>query len=185
MKSILKALFISVFFTSLAFAQTQSAADVEQSMDALSAAIIAADQKALDSMTMNEIMYAHSDGRVQNKKEFIDALVTGKSAFMPQTQKLLFHFYLEINRHFCVLFAKLTPYILYLRTLPPSLYIIPNGNHLFCSCFWCLMKYRPAWAAPEACSLFSRPESFPMCWSLEKPSAEECRSQLSFHPVKS
>ena len=81
MKSILKAVFLSVFFTSIAFAQTQSTADVEQSMDALSAAIIAADQKALDSMTMNEIMYAHSDGRVQNKKEFIDALVTGKSAF--------------------------------------------------------------------------------------------------------
>ena len=81
MKSILKAVFLSVFFTSIVFAQTQSTADVEQSMDALSAAIIAADQKALDSMTMNEIMYAHSDGRVQNKKEFIDALVTGKSAF--------------------------------------------------------------------------------------------------------
>ena len=81
MKSILKALFISVFFTSLAFAQAQSPADIEKSMEALSAAIIAADQKALDSMTMNEIVYAHSDGRVQDKKEFIDALVTGKSAF--------------------------------------------------------------------------------------------------------
>jgi ketosteroid isomerase-like protein len=81
MKSILKALFISVFFTSLAFAQTQSPADIEKSIDALSAAIIAADQKALDGMTMNEIVYAHSDGRVQDKKEFIDALVTGKSAF--------------------------------------------------------------------------------------------------------
>ena len=81
MKSILKVLFASVFFTSLAFAQAQSPADIEKSMDALSAAIIAADQKALDSMTMNEIVYAHSDGRVQDKKEFIDALVTGKSAF--------------------------------------------------------------------------------------------------------
>ena len=81
MKSILKVLFASVFFTSLAFAQAQSPADIEKSMDALSAAIIAADQKALDSMTMNEIVSAHSAGRVQDKKEFIDALVTGKSAF--------------------------------------------------------------------------------------------------------
>ena len=50
-------------------------------MESLSAAIIASDQKVLDAITMNEIIYAHSDGRIQDKKAFIDALVSGKSAF--------------------------------------------------------------------------------------------------------
>jgi ketosteroid isomerase-like protein len=66
---------------SIALAQNQSQTEVERSMESLSAAIIAADQKALETITANEIIYAHSDGRIQDKKEFIEALVTGKSAF--------------------------------------------------------------------------------------------------------
>jgi ketosteroid isomerase-like protein len=72
---------LSLFCSSVALAQSASQAEVEKSMESLSAAILAADQKALDNITMSDIMYAHSDGRIQDKKEFIDALVTGKSAF--------------------------------------------------------------------------------------------------------
>jgi ketosteroid isomerase-like protein len=81
MKYVIRVLFLSFFFSSVAFAQSQANTEIEKSMDALSAAIIAADQKALESITMNEIVYAHSDGRVQDKKTFVDALVSGKSAF--------------------------------------------------------------------------------------------------------
>jgi ketosteroid isomerase-like protein len=76
-----KIVLLSVFCSSVVFAQNASQVEVEKSMESLSAAIIAADQKALDGITMGDIMYAHSDGRIQDKKEFIDALVAGKSAF--------------------------------------------------------------------------------------------------------
>ena len=48
-------------------------------MNSLSQAIISADQKALDNLTTNDLIYGHSDDRLQNKTEFIDSLVNKKS----------------------------------------------------------------------------------------------------------
>lgn len=79
MKKILIAGLVYVFFSINVFAQNTSEAEVEKSMNALSLAIIAADQKMLDALTMSEVVYGHSDDRIQNKAEFIESLVTKKS----------------------------------------------------------------------------------------------------------
>jgi hypothetical protein len=43
--------------------------------------MISPDQRALEAIFADQLSYGHSDGRVQTKAEFIDALVTGKSLF--------------------------------------------------------------------------------------------------------
>ena len=79
MKQVMIAGFFGLFLSFNLFAQGAPEADVAKSMNALSAAIIAADQKMLDSLTLSEVIYGHSDDRIQNKTEFIDSLVTKKS----------------------------------------------------------------------------------------------------------
>lgn len=70
---------LGAFLSINTFAQGTAEVEVEKSMNALSAAIIAADQKMLDSLTLSDVVYGHSDDRIQNKAEFIDSLVTKKS----------------------------------------------------------------------------------------------------------
>lgn len=79
MKQFIIAGLLGVFLSFNLFAQGTPEAEVEKSMNALSIAIVAADQKMLDSLTLTEVVYGHSDDRIQNKAEFIDSLVTKKS----------------------------------------------------------------------------------------------------------
>ena len=50
-------------------------------VEALRKAMIAGDKAALDKLSAAELTYGHSSGRLENKAEFIDALVSGKSGF--------------------------------------------------------------------------------------------------------
>ena len=54
---------------------------VSAAVDALHKAMIAADKSALDKIAAPELSYGHSSGRLENKAEFIDAIVSGKSGF--------------------------------------------------------------------------------------------------------
>ena len=54
---------------------------VSAAVEAWRKAIIAADRSALDKLTAAELSYGHSSGRLENKAEFIEALVSGKSSF--------------------------------------------------------------------------------------------------------
>jgi hypothetical protein len=62
-------------------AQAQSADDaaVAKAIDALSRAIIAADKSSLEKITWPELSYGHSAGKVENQKQFVDALVSKQS----------------------------------------------------------------------------------------------------------
>jgi ketosteroid isomerase-like protein len=62
-------------------AQTADEAAVQKAMDAFSRASLAADKAALEALAAPEITYGHSDGRVQDRATFIDALVTRKTIF--------------------------------------------------------------------------------------------------------
>ena len=62
-------------------AQSPDEASLAKAMDALSQAIIAADRPKLESLAAPELSYGHSDGRIQDRAVFIDALVTRKSVF--------------------------------------------------------------------------------------------------------
>ena len=61
--------------------QTGKEGAVSAAVEALRKATIAADKSALEKLTMAELSYGHSSGRVETKAEFIEALVSGKSGF--------------------------------------------------------------------------------------------------------
>ena len=61
--------------------QTGKETAVSAAAEALRQAMIAADKPALDKLTLPELSYGHSSGRLENKAEFIEALVSGKSGF--------------------------------------------------------------------------------------------------------
>ena len=44
--------------------------------------MIDADKAALEKLTADDLSYGHSSGRVENKTEFIESLVSGKSDFL-------------------------------------------------------------------------------------------------------
>jgi len=62
-------------------AQTAETAAVEQAGETLRKLMIDPDRAALERVFADKLSYGHSDGRVQTKAEFTDALVNGKSVF--------------------------------------------------------------------------------------------------------
>lgn len=64
-----------------ALAQTPETAAVEQACETLRKLMITPDRSTLERIFADQLSYGHSDGRVQTKAEFIDALVNGKSVF--------------------------------------------------------------------------------------------------------
>lgn len=51
-------------------------------VDRLKDAMISGDQSALDAITSALLSYGHSSGRIEDKKAFIEAIVSGKSDFV-------------------------------------------------------------------------------------------------------
>jgi hypothetical protein len=69
----------SLFFGSPAFAETDDEAAVRQNVEALREALLKAEKAQLERLTADQLSYGHSDGRVQNKAEFIDGVMTRKA----------------------------------------------------------------------------------------------------------
>jgi hypothetical protein len=61
--------------------QTGKEGAIAAAVESLRKAMIAADKSALDRLSAPELTYGHSSGRLENKAEFIEALVSGKSGF--------------------------------------------------------------------------------------------------------
>ena len=61
-----------------ALAETDAAA-VDQAVEALRKALLEADKAQLEKLTADQVSYGHSDGRVQNKAEFLDGVMTRKA----------------------------------------------------------------------------------------------------------
>lgn len=55
--------------------------DVKASLEAFNAAMINADEQALEEICAAQLTYGHSSGLIQNKAEFIDDLVNGPYDF--------------------------------------------------------------------------------------------------------
>lgn len=60
-----------------AVAETGTEADVAAAVDQLMKGIVDADRTVLDNLTDNDVVYGHSGGKVQNKTEFINEVVSG------------------------------------------------------------------------------------------------------------
>jgi len=67
-----------VFMTST---KTGKEGAVLAAVETLRKAMIAADKSGLEKIAAAELSYGHSSGRLENKAEFVEALVSGKSGF--------------------------------------------------------------------------------------------------------
>ena len=68
-----------LFFSSPALAEAGDDAAVKQNVEALREALLKADKTQLERLSAEQLSYGHSDGRVQNKAEFIDGVMTRKA----------------------------------------------------------------------------------------------------------
>src|SRR5688572_12420696 len=83
MKATLFSLLVS--FSSLsfpAFAQDKSTTAVADAVEQLRKAMIDPDDKTLDKLVADKLSYGHSSGQVDDKRIFIDKLVSGQSDFV-------------------------------------------------------------------------------------------------------
>ena len=69
----------SLLVDSPALAEAGDEAAVKQNVEALREALLKADKAQLDRLTADQLSYGHSDGRVQNKPEFINGVMTRKA----------------------------------------------------------------------------------------------------------
>lgn len=82
MKKLTALLFILSFFSITAFAQSKDEKAIESQIELLRKSMTSPiNLEGLKSTTAPELSYGHSNDVVQTKADFIDWLVTGKSAF--------------------------------------------------------------------------------------------------------
>lgn len=64
--------------SSFSYGQTAAEKEVAMAVENLIKGFVDADKDLLDKMTAEELIYGHSSGKVQNKTEFIDEVISGK-----------------------------------------------------------------------------------------------------------
>jgi hypothetical protein len=79
MKTVLGLVF---FFCSLqVFGQSADETEVAAAVEVLRKALISGSENELKAITAEELSYGHSNGKIEDKKEFVERLVTGDSDF--------------------------------------------------------------------------------------------------------
>ena len=67
---------------SMTFAQTKQEKAVSDAVEQLRKAMVDADSLMLDKLTSTQLSYGHSGGHIDDKVEFIQKIVSGKSDFV-------------------------------------------------------------------------------------------------------
>jgi ABC-type transporter MlaC component len=73
---------IFCFITCAGFAQSKEEKQVSQAVEALKKALIDPTQANLEAIVAEELSYGHSSGKIEDKKAFMEALLSGKSDFI-------------------------------------------------------------------------------------------------------
>ncbi len=73
---------VSLLFLTGIMAQTKSEKAVAAAAEKLRVAMLSGNQQDLESVVMDELNYGHSSGMLDDKKLFLDKLVSGKSDFV-------------------------------------------------------------------------------------------------------
>jgi len=68
--------FLAILAAIPASAQSGEEAAVTRAVDALIRAMIAADKAQLEAVTAPELSYGHSSGQTENRKEFVDGVLS-------------------------------------------------------------------------------------------------------------
>jgi ABC-type uncharacterized transport system substrate-binding protein len=96
-------LFISfLLVTTISFSQSRNEKQVAIAVTQLTQAMESADSVMLDKLIDAELSYGHSGGRVENKRDFISNIVSGKSDFVKiilTNQQIIMHHKTAIIRH--------------------------------------------------------------------------------------
>ncbi|MEM9832309.1 MAG: nuclear transport factor 2 family protein [Bacteroidota bacterium] len=77
----LSTLIISLIFTQTLVAQPKAEKAIADAVETLRTAMVDAHEAILKEITLDELTYGHSSGLLENKSEFVEALVSGKSDF--------------------------------------------------------------------------------------------------------
>jgi len=80
-----KLLFTGIILVTIAVTvngQSKDEAAVAAAVEKLRQAMVDGNKEALESITSDKLSYGHSSGLVENKTEFVDKLVSGKSDFI-------------------------------------------------------------------------------------------------------
>lgn len=82
-------LILSVFliFGIITSAQTKKEKQVADAVESLRKAMIDGNKTALEEIVSDKLSYGHSGGHIDDKKEFVDKLTTGKSDFVTMELK--------------------------------------------------------------------------------------------------
>ena len=75
-------LFLLSIFSFSAMAQSGEQKEVSDAVEKLHKAMITVDKASLDLLTADSLSYGHSNGFIQNKKEFVEGITSGKSVFV-------------------------------------------------------------------------------------------------------
>lgn len=82
MKKLLVAVIAFVMWIGLVNGQSKSEAAVTKATEELRAAMVNADKAVLEKLTAEKLNYGHSGGHIDDKKEFVEKIVSGKSDFV-------------------------------------------------------------------------------------------------------
>ena len=80
-----KNFFITVailFINAISFGQTKDEKAVADAVEHLRMAMINGDKIVLEKLTAEKLSYGHSSGHIDNKKEFVEKIVSGESDFV-------------------------------------------------------------------------------------------------------
>lgn len=81
MKKIQSLIIVFLALTFTGYSQTKEEKAVLEAIEVLKKGIINADKDLLNTIAAEELVYGHSSGKVQNKAEFIEELVSGKPTY--------------------------------------------------------------------------------------------------------
>ncbi|HLF46594.1 MAG TPA: nuclear transport factor 2 family protein, partial [Chitinophagaceae bacterium] len=82
MKKTVFTLLITVFSLLISSAQSNPQTDVANATEQLRKAMMDGDKTTLEKLTEQKLSYGHSGGHIDDKKEFVEKLVSGKSDFV-------------------------------------------------------------------------------------------------------
>ena len=81
MKKILLLTVLVIFGLNI-LAQTKQEKSVADAVEQLRKAMVDGDSAMLEQLTLPELSYGHSGGHIDNKRDFVDKIVSGKSDFV-------------------------------------------------------------------------------------------------------
>jgi len=84
-KRLLAIMAISAFTLTNVSAQTKDEKAVADAVETLRKAMVSADKTTLDGITLDQLTYGHSSGKLEDKKTFVENITNGNSHFLDIT----------------------------------------------------------------------------------------------------